>query len=267
MLPTRTLTTLAAKASGVDANNLQGLTLESNKPTAKTAKAVVPGPVQRLTAQLARDTSEVGGIGKQGVLLLWNPPADPAGAPVTHYQVELSSNDGDFEYETRLHRSNVTHWVDKDEPAADEKRVYRITPVNAVDPAEDDDRVTVMIPYPADGHPHTVPATISPDPTAAAGSTAGTVVLTWDGVSTAERYFVFGFKVADLETARAQNNFAGLDYVFEAAVVADMADPSHTVDMHRDGTALDSEDYYFTVNTGNSAGWGGWSNWFIGAPN
>ena len=164
-----------------DADGLHGVAMTSDKVSAKTDAASKPGAPQNLTAQLAKDTNEVTGIGMQGVLLLWNPPADPAGAKVTTYKIERSVDDGTFDTQVDGHSSAVTHWVDKSEPAADEERMYRITALNAVGPGTE--MATVMIPL-ADHTTHTpdVPDTSTltkPTDVTATSNAAGMVTVSW----------------------------------------------------------------------------------------
>ncbi len=129
----------------------------SDKKKAGTGSATVPMAPMRLTAQLARDTDPdaiAGGIGNQGVLILWNPPKDPVGAKVLSYQIERKIDDGEFETEVATHPVGLTHWVDTDELGADETRAYRVSATNAVDTGTE--MATVMIPYP-DTHTHNAP--------------------------------------------------------------------------------------------------------------
>ena len=102
---------------------------ESDKAKATTGEAVMPGVPQRLSAQSARDVSDISGDAGQGVVLLWNPPSDPAGAPVLSYKIELKVGDGEFDVEVETHPAATTHWVDTDE-LVDEMRTYRISATN-----------------------------------------------------------------------------------------------------------------------------------------
>jgi hypothetical protein len=159
-----------------DANGLHGVSASSNKAKATTDAADEPGAPQRLTAQFARDTNEIGGIGTQGVLLLWNPPSNPAGAPVKAYMIERKVNDGEFIVRVSSHNAATTHWVDRSEPAADETREYRITAINDVGTGTA--MATVMIPYPAAGHSHVTPVLTAPDDVAVS-DTGNPVTVTW----------------------------------------------------------------------------------------
>ena len=148
----------------------------SDKQIAETASAVVPGAPQRLTAQLAKDTNEIGGIGSQGVLLLWNPPANPPGAPVEAYKIERSIDDGDFITRVSGHTATETHWADSDEPDEDEIWTYRITAINDVGTGTE--MATVMIPYPPTHTTHVAATRTSPtDLTVTVTGT--TVSFTW----------------------------------------------------------------------------------------
>ena len=69
-----------------------------------------------LTAQDARDTNELG-VNRQGVLVIWTSPANPAGAPVLGYRVERSVDGAAFEVLPDADNLNTgeTHYVDEDE--------------------------------------------------------------------------------------------------------------------------------------------------------
>ena len=177
-----------------DENGLHGVSATSDKQIAETASAKVPGAPQRLTAQLAKDTNEIGGIGNQGVLLLWNPPANPPGAPVEAYKIERSVDDGDFITRVSGHTAAETHWADSDEPDGDEIWTYRITAINDVGTGTE--MATVMIPYPAAGHTHP-PGTVGDASglTTASGTAAGTAMLTWTEGDNANIHWVFGIAV------------------------------------------------------------------------
>ena len=151
-----------------EANGLHALSLTSDKAKAKTGAATVPGMPQRLSAQLARDTNEVTGIGKQGVLLLWNPPADPPGAPVKTYKIERKIDGGEYKVRASSHAAGTTHWVDPTEPKAGEIFTYRMTAINDVDPGTE--MATVMLPRPAAGHSHVAPSGSIMAQTVAAGA-------------------------------------------------------------------------------------------------
>ena len=74
------------------------------------------------------DTNE----GQQGVLILWNPPSNPAGAPVEAYKIERKIDDGEFITRVSGHTAKITHWPDPGEPAEGEVWTYRVTAINDV---------------------------------------------------------------------------------------------------------------------------------------
>ena len=168
----RTMTTVLMKQSDTDPTMASGATSYRKRATrinATTDAAVVPGAPQRLSAQFALDNN-VEGVGEQGVLLLWNPPANPPGAPVQSYKIERMIHDGEA-YTVRVssHTADTTHWADPNEPPVGEVWTYRVTAINDVGPGTE--MATVMIPYPAAGHTHP-PGALSPPtiPIATAGS-------------------------------------------------------------------------------------------------
>ena len=92
---------------------------------ATTKAADKPGMPEGLVAEQAKD-SNYGGSANSGVYLLWNAPADPAGADIDGYRVERKVNNGSWtalESDTEL---TETIYHDTSEPAADEMRAYRV---------------------------------------------------------------------------------------------------------------------------------------------
>ena len=189
---------------------------ESDDQKAGTGKAaVVPGAPQRLTAQLAQDTNE----GQQGVLVLWNPPANPPGAPVGKYKIERMIDDGEFITRRSSHDAGITHWVDPDEPPAGEVWTYRVSAINDVGTGTE--MATVMIPYPAAGHTHP-PGTVGDASglTTAPGTAAGTAELTWTEGDNANIHWVFGI---------AMNNDGSFDFAEDSVWMQASAESPHTV--------------------------------------
>ena len=133
----------------------------SDKAKATTGEAVMPAAPQRLSAQSARDVSDISGEAGQGVVLLWNPPSDPAGAPVLSYKIELKVDDGEFDVEVETHPAATTHWVDTDE-LGDEMRTYRISATNVVGTGTA--MATVKIPYPPTHTTHTTAPAVTSRP-------------------------------------------------------------------------------------------------------
>jgi hypothetical protein len=161
------------------ASLIRGLAAGSERNDATTDSAVVPGAPGYLTAEDARDTN-VQGVGKQGVLVLWTAPSNPAGAPVLGYKVERSTDDG-ANYTTLTDNLNTgeTHIVDDIERPTDESRVYRVTSINSVDVGTE--TITVMLPL-AEHTTHTTPPAVdeltAPSITAATPGT-GTITVEW----------------------------------------------------------------------------------------
>ena len=217
---------------------LKGVAEKSETEDAKTAEAVVPPAPMNLTAELARDTNFTG-VGSRGVLVLWNAPADPAGAPVLGYKIERSIDGGEFEERVSSRDAGMTHWVDTNEPAMDEVRVYRVTSINAVGVGTMMASITIPL-----GMHTTHPPSAFTAPSGAmarAGSVAGTVDLSWTAGANATRHWILAI--------RADGALGGYAWVQASG------DSSHTL------TALDSGvAYIFGVNAGNAANeWAGWT--------
>ena len=163
---------------------IRGLALGSERNDATTDSAVAPGAPGYLTAEDARDTN-VQGVGKQGVLVLWTAPSNPAGAPVLGYKVERSTDDG-ANYTTLTDNLNTgeTHIVDDIERPTDETRVYRVTSINSVDVGTE----TIMVTLPLAEHTvHVPPAAFA---VTASDGAAGTATITWQAISGATSYHV-----------------------------------------------------------------------------
>ena len=129
-----------------------------------TVKGMTPPPILRwlperpghLTAEDARDTN-FQGVGKQGVLVLWTAPSNPAGAPVIGYKIERSIDDGDFVTMVDNLNTGDTHWVDQVELPMDQTRVYRVASINSVDVGT----ATIMATIPLAEHTtHTTPPAV-----------------------------------------------------------------------------------------------------------
>ena len=167
----------------------------SDKISATTDAAVVPGAPQRLSAQFALDNN-VAGVGEQGVLLLWNPPANPPGAEVQSYKIERSIDGEDYTVRVSSHTADTTHWADSQEPPESEAWTYRITAINDVGPGTE--MATVMIPYPAAGHTHPPAGTALTAPSDVMATFAvtdpGDITVTWTpGENATEGHLVLLF--------------------------------------------------------------------------
>ena len=171
-----------------------GLAADSERNDATTDSAVVANAPPYLTAQDARDTNELG-VNRQGVLVIWTSPANPAGAPVLGYRVERSIDDAAFEVLPDADNLNTgeTHYVDDEELPEDETRVYRVTSINSVSVGTD--TITVTLPLAA-GHTHP-PGTVGDASglTTAPGTAAGTAELTWTEGDNANIHWVLGIAV------------------------------------------------------------------------
>ena len=177
--------------------------------------------------------------------MLWNAADDPAGSPVTSYKIERKVNDGNFEVQVSNRAAGMTHWVDSQEPAADESRTYRVTSINAVGVGTE--MAMVMIPYPMAGHTHVPPAFTAPTLTPTAG--AGMVELSWTESPAAMDYTVAAIK---------QDLSSGFYWM------PDITGTMHTV------PNLDSGDaYYFVVAACKDAACTEylWSNIVTATPN
>ena len=177
------------------ARNIEiGLAAGSERNDATTDSAVVADAPPYLTAQDARDTNELG-VNRQGVLVIWTSPANPAGAPVLGYRVESSVDGAAFEVLPDADNLNTgeTHYVNDDELPEGESRVYRVTSINSV--AVGTESITVMLPLAAD-HMHP-PGTVGDASglTTAPGTAAGTAVLTWTEGDNANIHWVLGIAV------------------------------------------------------------------------
>ena len=168
---------------------LKGVAKESETEDAKTTKAVVPGAPKNLTAELARDTNFTG-IGSRGVLVLWNAPSDPAGAPVVGYKIERKIDDGEYEEKVSSGDAGTTHWVDTNEPAEGEVRMYRVTSINAAGVGT----LMAMVTIPLGTHTTHPPAAASdlgpPTMVEAMSDTAGEVTIEWTDGANSDRHIV-----------------------------------------------------------------------------
>ena len=155
------------------------LSAKSDKVNATTDAAVVPGAPQRLTAQFALDNN-VEGIGEQGVLLLWNPPANPPGAPVQTYKIERSVDGEDYSVRVSSHNAGTTHWADDDEPDEGEVWTYRLTAINDVAPGMEMAMVTIPLAEHTTHLPSSTALTAPSGVMATVGVTdPGAITVTW----------------------------------------------------------------------------------------
>ena len=115
---------------------------------AKTHQEAMPDAPAGLIAEAAKDTNDTG-ITTQGVLLLWNASADPAGAEISHYVIERSVDGGAYE-ELGSTDNAWTHYTDSEEPEAGEMRMYRVYAVST----NDVEGAAATVSYPLATHMH-----------------------------------------------------------------------------------------------------------------
>ncbi len=127
-----------------------------------TAADLPPKPIG-LTVEPAKD-STIQTHGDRGILVYWNAPDDPDGAPIENYRVErrvkadADSQYGEWEWvQTCLSTAGTllyTHCTDPDEPdvAAGEERMYKVAAQNAAGIGAFTDPITT--PRPAADHTH-----------------------------------------------------------------------------------------------------------------
>ena len=164
-----------------------GLAASSERNDATTDSAVLADAAPYLTAQDARDTNELG-ANRQGVLVIWTSPANPAGAPVLGYRVESSVDGADFEVLPDADNLNTgeTHYVDDDELPEGETRVYRVTSINSVGVGTE--MATITIPLPAD-HSHAPVVTELTEPSITDVSVSNNqITVTWDDGANADSH-------------------------------------------------------------------------------
>ena len=218
-------TGVASTADGRELDTI-GLALTSDKVDATTAASVLaPAPVN-LSAENARDTN-LTGVEKRGVLVLWNAPADPAGAPVLNYRVErkvMGEDDDKFIIKVDNLSAAETHWVDPEELGED-VRYYRVTSINSVGVGT----ATAMVTIPLAEHTtHTTTPAVDeltapslPRPRVVTVGGIKTISLLWDSgegeerqivqLLTEDRMFVDSQTVMpDVESADFDNDGAGI---------------------------------------------------------
>ena len=209
-----------AEGLALDAAADVGLALTSDKVDATTEASVLAPAPRNLSSENARDTN-LTGVEKRGVLVLWNAPADPAGAPVLNYRVErkvMGEDDDKFIIKVDNLNAAETHWVDDDE-LGDDVRYYRVTSINSVGVGME--MATIIIPL-AEHTTHTTPPAVD-ELTAPSGVTAnggsGMITVAWTPGMNATAHVAFlwkdGARVGDLKIIRgpdgATADFTGLD--------------------------------------------------------
>ena len=104
----------------------------------RTARAAVPLAPQDLTTEPAKDANSDFSQ-ELGILLLWNAPADPAGATVTGYTISRRVKPAGGEWGewndtwASISADDLlrTYYTDTDEPDEGEERAYRVLAISA----------------------------------------------------------------------------------------------------------------------------------------
>ena len=227
----------------------------------------VPAMPVGLVAESAVDTN-LRGVTKQGVLLMWNAPETPAGAQITAYEVQSSVNGGDYKALVTLtgtadnaaaippEKDFSTFTTDDEEPAEDEVRVYRVRTVAQAVGGEDQEQLKsewAEVRFPADTS-HTEPPTVAAPTgfTVVKGSEGNTVLLEWTAGADATNHWVAGARVNDDDTLDLDNSFWQVPDSNSRAVL-DMSDKA-------------AGNYQFQVIAGlhdSAAGTTMWSAWML----
>ena len=153
---------------------------------ATTGPASRPGVPTGLGAELARD-SNLKSSGKQGVLVIWNSPPKPPGSPISSYRIERKVMGEDDDAWVELEAASTasqTHYTDRDEPAADEMRYYRVAATNRLtDDAEGLSDWSNVIRIPIAEHTHQPASTALTAPSDVMATFAvtdpGDITVTW----------------------------------------------------------------------------------------
>ena len=215
--------------------------------TPAAGKAAAPNG---MTAEKAKNSSYTK-ASKKGVLLLWNAPADPAGAEVTSYRVyrKIMGTDDDFMPIAYSNTAAETYYTDEEIPLEDEVRYYQVAAINSAG----EGAASTQVRYPLDpAHEHAALSTELTAPsglTGAIGADSSTIELSWRAGDDADVHFVFGIQTPSYDVG---------SLVWETADASD----SHTVNM----MGKPSGSYMFFVIAGQTddAGDTTWSAWTPG---
>ena len=207
-------------AQGAGTELPQPVSPSSEEDPAETGSTVLPAAPTHLSAESALD-SNFANTGARGVMVIWNGPADPAGAKVSGYEIQRKVNDGEFLL-LQESSSRTTHYTDRSQPADDDVREYQIRARNTLG----------WGPWTATAVDFPLPASSGMPPaadelTAPSGVTVSklrdTVSVTWDpaSIENAAQVKVVLFdsgvtKIVDLKTFNAANDpgaatFTGVD--------------------------------------------------------
>ena len=103
---------------------MYGVSPSSDDIPRKTLDSTKPVAPAMLAAEQGKDSNFVANQDR-GILIMWNGPADPAGANIEGYEIQRKVNDGDFELLGEW-SNRTTHFTDTSQPAADEIRMYQV---------------------------------------------------------------------------------------------------------------------------------------------
>ena len=152
----------------------------SDEDPSTTSGTTAPGAPTHLSAESAPD-SNFAAAGARGVMVIWNAPADPAGAKVSGYEIQRKSNDGEF-IAVKETSTRTTHITDT-QPAVDEERQYRVRARNSEDWGPWSEVATMPLPTPSAMPPAALAVTAS-------DGAVGTATITWQAISGATSYHV-----------------------------------------------------------------------------
>ena len=147
----------------------------SDEDPSTTSGTTAPGAPTHLSAESALD-SNFAATGARGVMVIWNAPADPAGAKVSGYEIQRKSNDGEF-IAVKETSTRTTHITDT-QPGADEVRQYRVRARNSEDWGPWSEVATFPLPEMSDGTTDTTMAVKAPTSVVANGGTS-TIIVNW----------------------------------------------------------------------------------------
>ena len=182
---------------------------------ATTSNADLPPAPMGLTVEPAKD-SNIRSRVNRGILVYWNAPDDPDGAPISNYRVErkvkadAASQYGEWEWvQTCLASQGTllyTHCTDPDEPDMDESRMYRVAAQNAAGIGAFTDAITT--PRPAADHTHEPVAgpEVGPATSVTTGpfNEGGVIQVNWDAAPNATGYIIYAVNVDELDDANGQ---------------------------------------------------------------
>ena len=143
----------------------------SDEDPSTTSGTTAPGAPTHLSAESALD-SNFASTGARGVMVIWNAPADPAGAKVSGYEIQQKSNDGEFTV-VKETSSRTTHYT-ATQPGEDEVRQYRVRARNSEDWGPWSGAATIPLPMSSAMPPAAMLVTAS-------DGAAGTATITWHG--------------------------------------------------------------------------------------